>query len=299
MDRFEAAIVGGGPAGLSAALVLGRCRRRVVVFDDRGYRNAASHALHGFLSRDGVDPAELRRIARAELAAYPSVSLVEQAVVDAARVDGGFRLDLAGGGAVRCRALLLATGIVDRMPEVDGAAALTGTRLFHCPYCDGWELRDQPLAAIGHPDDRGGEFALVLAQWSRDLVLCTGGPARFSARIAARLAARGVEVDERPLSALEPDRDGVTVRFASGEARWRRAVFHHLGARQRSDLAERLGCRFDEHGGVEVDRHEATCVPGLYVAGDATRDVLQAIVAAGEGAAAAVMINERLCGDDQ
>ena len=297
MDGFEAAIVGGGPAGLSAALVLGRCRRRVVVLDDRRYRNEASHALHGFLSRDGIDPAELRRIARAELAAYPSVSLVEQAVVEAARVDGGFRLELADGSAVRCRALLLATGLVDHLPEVDGAAALRGTRLFHCPYCDGWELRDQPLAAIGHADDRGGEFALVLVQWSRDLVLCTGGPARFSERVAARLAARGIEVDERPLRSLEADRDGVTLRFAAGEPRWRRAVFHHIGAKQRSDLAARLGCRFDEHGGVEVDRHEATCVPGLYVAGDATRDVLQAIVAAGEGAAAAVMINQRLCSE--
>lgn len=295
MERFDAAIVGGGPAGLSAALVLGRCRRRVVLFDDRRYRNEASRTLNGFLGHDGIDPAELRRIGRAELARYPSVVVREQAIVDAARVDGGFRLDAAGGAAIHCTALLLATGLVDRLPEVAGAAELSGTRLFHCPYCDGWELRDQPLAAIGHSDDRGGEFALVLAQWSRDLVLCTGEPARFSQRVAARLAARGIAVDERPLRALEAERDGVTVRFAGGEPRWRRAVFHHLGARQRSDLAARLGCKLDDHGGVEVDRHEASCVPGLYVAGDATRDVLQAIVAAGEGAAAAVMINERLC----
>jgi thioredoxin reductase len=299
MEHVEAAIVGGGPAGLSAALVLGRSRRRVILFDDRAYRNQDSHALHGYLGFDGISPAVLRRRAREELSAYPDVELREVAVVDAARADGGFQLALADGGEVTCRALLLATGVVDELPSIDGAAALHGTRLFHCPYCDGWELRDQPLAAIGHPDDRGGEYALELCQWSRDLVLCTGGPARFSRDVAAALAARGVIVDERPLRALEADADGVTLRFAAGEPRWRRAAFYHLGVRQRSDLARRLGCRFDARGGVEVDRHEATCVRGLYVAGDATRDVLLAIVAASEGASAAVMINAMLTSQRQ
>lgn len=297
MEETEAAIVGGGPAGLSAALVLGRCRRRVVVFDDRAYRNQVSHALHGFLSRDGIEPAELRRIGHAELAAYPSVERRELAIVDAARDGDRFWLTAADGSALRCRALLLATGLVDNLPDVRGAEALHGTRLFACPYCDGWELRDQPLAAIGDPDDRGGEYALVLTRWTRDLVLCTGAPARFSPAIGERLARRGISVDERPLRRLDGERDGVILHFAEGEPLRRRAALYHLGARQRSDLAARLGCRFDDDGGIEVDRHEATCVPGLYVAGDASRDVLQAIVAAGEGASAAVMINAML-GDE-
>lgn len=298
MEHLDVAIIGGGPAGLSAALVLGRARRRAVVFDDGHYRNRAARRMHGFLTRDGSSPAELRAIARGELARYPSIELREVEVLDARRADAGFELDVAGGGRVRCRALLLATGLVDELPPIPGAAELLGDVVHHCPYCDGWEHRDRPLAVYSTPDDAGARYALEIAHWTRDVVFCPGGPALLTDAVAARLARRRIRVEERAIARLDRVDGGVGVVFADGEALIRQGLFFQLGCRTRGDLARRLGCELDARGGVKVNRFEATCVPRCYVAGDASRDVLQAVVAAGEGAAAAVMINQALLEDE-
>jgi len=290
-EDVEAAIVGGGPAGLSAALVLGRCRRRVVVFDDGRYRNGSSHAMHGFLSRDGIDPVELRRIGRDELARYPTVELRATTIVDARRDNGRFVLHGERGEPVRARAVLLATGLVDEPPPFRCDDELWGSVLFQCPYCDGWEVRDRPLAVYARADDAGAKYAIEVSQWTREIVLCTGEPPALSDELAARLVRRGVAIEPRPLVRIARHGDGVRLHFAAGAPLDRAAIFFHLGLRARGDLALRLGCELDDRGGVKVTRYEATCVPGLYVAGDASRDVLQAIVAAGEGAAAAVMMN--------
>ncbi len=171
----DVVIVGAGPAGLSAALMLGRCRRSVLVVDHGRNRNAASHALHGFLTRDGTPPAEFLRLAREELAQYATVELRAGEVVDAECRSDSFCVTLASGEEVPSRKLLLATGVVDNLPEVPGFRELYGRSVFHCPYCDGWELRDQPLAIYGR-GDRGVGVALELTAWSRDLVLCTRRP---------------------------------------------------------------------------------------------------------------------------
>jgi len=142
----DVVIVGGGPAGLSAALVLGRCRRKAVLFDHGRYRNAAARTLHGFLSRDGTSPAELRRIGLEEISRYPSVSIRATEVVTAQRREGGFQVRSVDGAVVQCRKLVLATGVTDHLPPVAGLAQLVGSSAFHCPYCDGWELRDQPFS---------------------------------------------------------------------------------------------------------------------------------------------------------
>lgn len=290
----EVVIVGGGPAGLSAALMLGRCRRRVLVLDSGDYRNAAAHRSHGFLTRDGIAPEELRRLAREEVARYETVTLRRARVVDAAREGDGFVVGLASGARVACQKLLLATGLVDELPEVEGVGALYGERVFHCPYCDGFEVRDQPLAVHGVGDRCGGAYALLMTQWSRQVVLYSDGPAQLSATMRDALGARGVPVDERRLRRIAEAGQGIELELADGARPWHRALFFDLVATQRSDLARRLGAQLDERGGVCVDRHEATSVPGLYVAGDASRDALQSIVAAGEGCSAAVAINTAL-----
>jgi thioredoxin reductase len=291
----EAVIVGGGPAGLSAALLLGRCRRDVVLFDDGNYRNATAKLMHGFLTRDHIAPRELRRIAHTDLERYPSVSIVPESVVDARRIDERFAVLTASGEELQCYALLLATGFRDTLPPLAGARELHGELVVPCPYCDAWEVRDQPIAAYSYPDDHGGAFAALLSQWSSDIVYCAERRPVLSDATRRLLAARNVRIENRELRSIEKDGDGLRLVFSEGATLWRRKLFYHLGGGPASRLAEHLGAVLDRKGGVEADRRGHSSVPGLYVAGDATRDVLQAVVAAGEGAAAAVSINEYLC----
>jgi thioredoxin reductase len=292
-------VVGAGPAGLSAALMLGRCRRSVVVFDDGHPRNAASQAMHGYLTRDGIPPHEFLRLAREQLTQYDTVSLREVRVVSAeCRPDARFAVTLADGERVTARRLLLATGVVDNLPEIEGFRELYGRSIFHCPYCDGWEVRDQPLAVYGN-GERGLGLSLELTGWSRDLVLCTDGPCEIDEAGRARLAHHRIAVREERVARLE-GRDGVltTVVFEHGIPLARRAMFFTTGQSQRSDLLGQLGCKFNEKGTVRTGKYETTHLPGLFVAGDASRAVQWVIVAASEGAEAAFAINTGLLEED-
>ncbi|MBI0537432.1 NAD(P)/FAD-dependent oxidoreductase [Roseomonas sp. KE2513] len=300
---YDVIIVGGGPAGLSAALILGRCRRRVLLCDAGRPRNAASRHLNGFLTRDGTSPAEMRRLAREQLGAYDTVEIRDvEAICAKLCHSGGFDITLSGiGGAVQVetsRKLLLATGVADALPEVEGFAEIYGRSAFHCPYCDGWEHRDQPLAAYGR-GAAGKGLALELTAWSRDLVLCSDGSVELPQDDLDRLARNGIDLREERIARLE-GHDGVLerVRFETGEALPRRALFFASGERQASDLAQRLGCTLTSRGDVETGRYETTSVPGLHVAGDASRRVQLAVVAAAEGAMAAFSINTVLLKED-
>ncbi len=287
---YDVIIVGGGPAGLSAATILGRARRRVALFDDGQYRNEASRAIHGFLTRDGIHPAELRRIAREQLARY-EVEYRCAHVTAARRTDPGFELTIDDGSIFETRRLLLATGVTDHLPDVDGMRRFYGCGVFHCPYCDGWEVRDRPLAAYGK--DAAG-LAASLKTWSADVVLCTGGPAAIKAADAARLERLGIAVYRQRLARLEGKDSLEQLVFEDGFVLPRRGLFFSAGQTQRCDLAASLGCGFTRRGAVRTGKLEGTNIPGLFVAGDASKDVQLAIVAAAEGAKAAIAINSAL-----
>lgn len=295
---FDVIIVGAGPAGLSAALILGRCRRRVLVCDSGKPRNAASHGLHGYLTRDGIEPAEFLHIARDQLRQYETVELRHAEVIEARRQKDTFEITLDDGTRLTSRRLLLATGVVDERPQLEGLPAFYGTSVFHCPYCDGWEMRDQPLAVYGQGENGAG-LALELLLWSRDLVLCTDGPTNLTAEDTERLDRHNIPIREDKLVRLEGN-DGVLERlvFANGESLPVRAMFFSTGQRQASDIAEKLGCLFTDQGCVDTGDYETTNVRGLYVAGDASRLVQFVIVAASEGAQAAVAINKELMKED-
>ncbi len=293
-SKFDVIIVGGGPAGLSGALILGRSRRKVLVCDSGQPRNAASHGLHGYLTRDGIEPPEFLRIAREQLQQYETVTLLNIQVTKARRTDEFFEVTLNDGQQIQSRKLLIATGVVDELPEIEGLKELYGRSVFHCPYCDGWEMRDQPLAIYGRGKNGAG-LAKELLLWSRDLLLCTDGPSQLDDGDAEELKQYGVGVREDKIARLD-GHDGVLeqIVFDNGDVLPRRGVFFSTGQHQHSDLAKQLGCQFTEDDCVETGEYEATNVRGLYVAGDASRFAQMVIVAAAEGAQAAVAINKEL-----
>jgi thioredoxin reductase len=292
-------IVGAGPAGLSAALMLGRCRRSVVVFDNGSPRNASSHALHGYLTRDGIPPADFLEIARQEIAIYRTVQFRDEEVSAVeCQAGGGFLATLVSGEQVRSRKLLIATGVVDNLPDIPGFRELYGRSVFHCPYCDGWELCDQPLAIYGR-GERGVGLALELTAWSRDLVLCTDGPSEIDPEDLGRLTRNGIGVRDERVTGLDVAGGRLSrIVFDGAEPLARRALFFTTGQYQRSDLLERLGCQFNDKGTVRTGKYETTHLPGLFVAGDASRAVQWVVVAAAEGAEAAFAINTDLLKED-
>jgi thioredoxin reductase len=295
---YDVVIVGGGPAGLSAALVLGRCRRRVLVLDTDRPRNSVSWRVSGYLGHDGIKPADFRRVGREQLEPYDSVEVrpVAAEVVD--RLNDGFEVGLAGGERVRTRKLVIATGLVNELPEIPGFCELWGHGVYHCPYCDGWEHRDRGIAVYGR-GSKGKAFALELTIWSRDIVLCTDGPSRLEPGDVEQLARYGVRVDERRVLRLEGDDERLhRVVFKTGEPLERDALFLIPKERQASSLVQSLDCEITRKGRVRTREYERTNIPGLYVAGDSSRRVQFAIVAAAEGAMAAFAINNELVNED-
>lgn len=291
MNHYDVIIVGAGPAGLNAALVLGRCRYHVLVLDSGEHRNAPSSAMHGFLSRDGTHPMELLRIGREQLAPY-GVEIRQALVATGERQEHGFTVTTSSGDCFHARKLLLATGIIDMLPEFEGFHALYGKSAFHCPYCDGWESRDKRILAYAKGKD-ALEFVFTLRSYSDDIVLAVAdGRAEIDAAHERRLNEFFIELAESPVVRVE-GRGGQLERvvFADGQSIERDILFFHLGQKQRSTLAAELGCEVSDESGAQTGERCETNVPGVYIAGDATRDVQQVIVAAAEGAMAAFAIN--------
>jgi thioredoxin reductase len=293
----DAVIVGGGPAGLSAALVLGRARRSVLMLDTGRPANTTSIAIGGLLAQGGVAPAELQRAGREQLADYLSVEVRDGEVVDVEAGPEELAVALDGGALVRARSLVLAHGLRYDPPALPGIGAMWGQSVFHCPFCDGWEVRDRPLAVHGKGPD-AARSALVIAGWSRDVVMCTDGPARLNGQ-RALLAASGVRVREEPIRELI-GRDGRLdrIEFAAGPPEFRDALFVRTHRDQPNGLAASLGCRLSAGGTIETDGDGRTGVPGVYAAGDAATDHSRSVAnAIGSGSRTAYAVALDLVGE--
>lgn len=296
---LDVVIVGGGPAGLNAALMLGRCRRSVLVCDAGQPRNARSRWVSGFLTRDGTDPHDLRQMARDELSRYPTVQVRDVEVSEASQRDGGFET-VIDGERVRSRKLILAPGLMNDVPDFPGSREFFGRGVYPCPYCDGWEHRDQPLAAYGRGEAARG-MALELLTWTNDVILVTNGPGEIPDEHRRELASHNIPICEEPMDRLEgdPEGDGLeAIRLQSGRVLERRGLFYSFEGCRPTPLVERLGLDLGYKGSVETDELEKTAIPGLFVAGDASRRVKFAVVAAAEGAMAAFAINTELLKED-
>jgi thioredoxin reductase len=292
---WDCIVVGGGAAGLSAALVLGRARQRTLVVDAGSQSNRSAEGIGGLLGHDGRQPAAFYAAGREELAAYPTVELRSGEVVGGERRDAAFVLELADGSREAAPRVLLATGMDYDFPAVPGIAERWGRSVFHCPFCHGWEVRDQTLGVL----DRGApgvKRALLLRFWSDDVTLLTDGPAELEVEDADRLRAARVAVDERRVTGLHGEDGSLTaVAFAGGGERRCNGLLVPVTLHQRSVLAEKLGASAADPGPVAVDPLEVdstfqTSVPGVFAAGDVIAQMPSVANAVAAGSAAAAMI---------
>ncbi|MFC1259713.1 MULTISPECIES: NAD(P)/FAD-dependent oxidoreductase [Streptomyces] len=292
-DRYDVVVVGGGAAGLSAALVLGRSRLRTLVVDAGEPRNAPSDHMQGFLTRDGMAPAEFLALGREEIARY-GVELVRDRAVDVAREED-FTVSLAGGRSVRARRLVVTTGLKDELPEVPGVAERFGRDVLHCPFCHGWEVRDERFGVLA-ASPMSVHQALMVSGWSDDVVLFLHRVAEeeLSDEDLRRLAAAGVKVVPGEVAGLRVEEDRLTgVRLADGTVHDRSVVFVAPKAVPQTGLMERLGAELQEtpFGAYPVvDATGRTSVPGLWTAGNALGFAEQVIHAASGGYRAASAI---------
>ncbi len=294
-ELFDAAVVGAGPAGLSAALSIARACRRVLLVDDGHARNAPAAQAWGFITRDGTPPEDIRQVGRDELDRY-DVTIIDAHVEAAERTpEGLFCLTLSDDRDAQARTLVLATGIEDILPPVPGLREAWGCGVAHCPYCHGWDLRGQPTAFYGCGDD-AFEMGRFLTLWSDTVVVVSDGPSKLDPAQRRELAARGVGVDERPVGRIEQTDGHVSaVVFEDGERLCVGAVYVKPNVRPRSSLPETLGARLMPNRIVltdDVGRVEG--VPGLYLAGDVTEKQHQVVLAAASGTRAAFALNHDL-----
>ncbi|MEO6913738.1 MAG: NAD(P)/FAD-dependent oxidoreductase [Candidatus Baltobacteraceae bacterium] len=291
-------IIGAGPAGITAALMLGRSRRDVLLCDNGSPRNEGASEMRGFISRDGASPASLLVAGRSELERYRGVRVVDSECMEARRDGGQFVITLKSGERYVGRRLLLASGVADLLPEIPGLREMWGRSIFVCPYCEGWELQEKRLAVFGAPHS-GIELAQELYQWSRDILVCGYQPDLATAEQRAWLEASGIWFTSSFIRALSGEGGKLQrIEFVDGSSVLSDALFLSAALSQRSELSASLGCEITEDRKIAIDAKGRTSVRGCFAAGDAVTAIHQVIIAAASGANAAVAINDELTQED-
>ncbi|WP_178075945.1 NAD(P)/FAD-dependent oxidoreductase [Paenibacillus oralis] len=291
---LDVGIIGGGPAGLNAALVLGRARKSVVVIDEGRPRNRVTGESHGFLTRDGIKPGEFRRIAKEQIQAYPTVHFVEDTAAAVTGEDGHFQITAAQGETFHAKKLLFAAGMKDAPLDIPGLAEVYGKSAFVCPYCDGWEMRDRPLVVIV-PRDHALHMAQMISGWTAQFSVCTHEQGEWTEEQREELRRHQVPVFDLPVERIDSQEGMVRqVVLKDGRAVPCSGIFFAPRLVPGSSLPQTLGCDMTESGAMIVDDLGKTNVPGIYGAGDAASAKYQVIAAAAAGALTGIAINNEL-----
>jgi thioredoxin reductase len=293
---FDSFIIGGGPAGLNAALVLGRARRNIILFDNNKPRNAVTHESHGFITRDGVNPNEFRQIAHDELSRYPSIEIKNNEVISVLKNKVSFDLKTSNDKKYQSKTIIISTGLKDVLPAIDNISKFYGKSLFSCPYCDGWELKDTPLAVIIEEQKNIFHYIQTIYNWSKDLVICTNGNIILNSEQKGLLENKGIKIMEQKIKNLN-GQNGLLeqIVFENGETISRKAGFVLPQWIQSSDFGKQLGCENNLMGGIATDSYGRTNIQGVYAAGDTSIIApSQLIYAAAEGSRAAAGVNTDL-----
>ena len=293
-DRYDAVIIGAGPAGLNAALVLGGARRRVLLLDGGPPRNVRAQAAHGVFTRDCTPPADLKRIGLEQLAAY-DVTVCQEAARQVREFGEGFGVQLATGW-VTARRVLFASGLQDLLPRVSVLRERWGRTVHHCPYCDGWPNREAALAVLGSHQE-GHHLALSMRNWTDHLTLLTDGPDELTPEQRRDLQRLDITLETRPILRLSGE-DTLTVHFRDGDALELEGIFLNPSQGQRSHLPAALGLELDDKSRVVVNEHGMTSLRGVWAAGDMTGAPQYVMSAAASGMVAAVSLNSTLIHED-
>ncbi len=293
MNKYDCIIIGGGPAGLSAALTLGRARRKVVLFDNGTNRNRVTQESHGFLTRDGIKPQEFKNSARKDIKSYPSISIMDQTVIEITKDDksGLFLINTSENNSYVSEKILLATGIQEEfaLPQI---RQYYGKSLFSCPYCDGWELRDKPLAILAENEEHISHMTKLVFNWSQDLIVFTNGH-QLSEKIQNDFEQKKIKVYTDAIKDLHGD-DGnlYSLELETGEDILRTGGFVVPSFYRPNKFAKQLNCQVDENGTIKTDGAGRTTAAGLYVAGETEKGGPSSLmIAAAEGFKAASSIN--------
>lgn len=291
---LDCAIIGGGPAGLSAALVVGRGRKQVIVFDDELPRNRVTQKSHGFITNDGMTPFEIRQAGEADLQNYPHIQIKRSRIIEVQNNEENFSLLTQEGERFETKKIILATGLKDILPEMKGIHEVYGKTLFSCPFCDGWELKDRPLALIAE-NPRALHMAKLLSNWTKDLIVFTNGKQVFAEEEKALLSAHSIQVIDEPIMSIHHENGQMhSLHLANGETVNREGGFVASEFKQSAPFAETLGCQMTKNGGIETDILGRTTVSGVFACGDNLGGPAQLVLAAAAGSQAGMGVIHEL-----
>ncbi len=299
MNLYDVIIIGGGPAGLNAAVVLGRCMRKVLLFDHGQQRNRHSHGMHNFLTRDDISPSEFLKISRKELKKYGVKTRQVEIKRAKKNADEIFVVEDCNENIYHSKKLILATGLTDKLPEVEGINKFYGKSIYHCPYCDGSENRNKSIGVYA-VNRSGIDVALTLKAWSKKITLYTDGKKYLREKDKELIKKNKIDVVLETISSFEGSGSQLkNIVFENGEKSFCEALFFSNGYEVQCHLVESLGCAVGKNNLAITDKSQQTNIPGLYVAGDLSKDMHFVVVAAAEGAKAGVYINKELTQENQ